>query len=75
MKTRLIRIGNSRGVRIPKAAIEECGLEGAVEMTVRDRVLTIAPARGRRHGWNDAFKAMAAAGDDAPLLPDVLDGE
>ena len=75
MKTRLIRIGNSRGVRIPKAVIEECGLDGAVELTVRGRTVILAPVRGRRHGWDDAFKAMAAAGDDVLLLPDGLDGE
>lgn len=75
MKAPLVRIGNSRGVRIPKTLIEECGFEGMVEMTVRSGTLVIAPTRGRRLGWDDAFKAMAAAGDDAPLLPDVLDAD
>ena len=75
MKIPLVRIGNSRGVRIPKAVIEQCGLGDEVEMTVRDRTLVIAPADGGRRGWDEAFKAMAAAGDDKPLLPDALDAD
>jgi len=42
------------------------------------RLLASVPAisaRGQRQGWDNAFKAMAAAGDDAPLLPDVFDGD
>lgn len=69
MKTRLIRIGNSRGVRIPKALVEQCGLGEEVELTVAGRTLVVAPARRVREGWDQAFAAMAAARDDAPLLP------
>ena len=70
MKAELIRIGNSQGIRIPKPLIEQCGLGKSVELTVKDNVLTISPERAVRAGWEDAFKAMAAAGDDAALLPD-----
>lgn len=75
MKTSLVRIGNSHGVRIPKTVIIQCGLGHEVEMTVRDRTIVIAPARRPREGWEAAFKTMAAAGDDAPMLPDQLDTE
>lgn len=70
MKAQLIRIGNSQGVRIPKAVIDQCRLEGEVEMTVRDNVLVIAAARGCREGWDEAFARMAEAGDDTALIPD-----
>lgn len=70
MRTRIVRIGNSRGVRIPKALLEESGLKDEVEVTVRDGTLVIAPVTGPRHGWEDAFREMAAAGDDA-----LLDGD
>ena len=70
MKAKLIRIGNSQGIRIPKPLIEQCGLGKSVELTVKDNVLTISPERAVRAGWKDTFKAMAAAGDDAALLPD-----
>ena len=73
MKARLVRVGNSHGVRIPKAVIEQCGFKDEVELTIKDDLLIIAPARGLRAGWDEAFQAMAAAGDDAPLLPDDAD--
>jgi antitoxin MazE len=72
MKAQLVRIGNSQGVRIPKALIQQCGLEGEVEMTVRDNMLVIAKGRVPREGWDEAFARMAAAGDDAPLIPDSV---
>ena len=68
MKADIIRIGNSQGVRIPKPVLEQCGLEGRVEMEVRDGKLLIGPARAVRTGWSEAFRLMAEAGDDRPLL-------
>lgn len=70
MKTTLIPIGNSRGVRIPKPFIEQCGLTDQVEMDVRDSVILIHAPRQPRGGWSDAFARMASAGDDK-----LLDGQ
>ena len=70
MKAELIRIGNSQGIRIPKPLIEQCGLGKSVELTVKDNALVITPEHAVRGGWDDAFITMAAAGDDAALLPD-----
>ena len=67
MKTTLIAIGNSRGVRIPKPLIEQCGLTENVEMDVRDRTILIHSPRRARSGWAKAFKEMARMGDDALL--------
>jgi antitoxin MazE len=67
---RLIRIGNSRGIRIPKALLDQADLEGReLELRLVDDGLLVTPAARARHGWQAAFEAMAAAGDDAPLLP------
>ena len=41
MRTRIVKIGNSQGIRIPKALLEESGLKGEVDMSVRDGVLLI----------------------------------
>ena len=62
--TRLIRVGNSRGVRIPKLMIEQAGLGEDVEISVRNEGLLIGPVHQRRAGWESQFKAMAAQGDD-----------
>ena len=67
MRTRIVRIGNSRGIRIPKALLEESGLNDEVDLTVQDGTLVIAPVDQPRRGWDEAFAAMALAGDDHQL--------
>ncbi len=69
MKTRLVRIGNSRGVRIPKPLIEQAGLTDEVEMGVRDGTIVIEPAATPRSGWADAAKRMRERDDDLLLDP------
>jgi antitoxin MazE len=74
MRTRIVRIGNSRGVRIPKLLLEQSGLDGEVEMNAENGSLLIRPVRKPRAGWALAFRKMAAQGDDAILddLPATL---
>jgi len=69
MKTRLVRIGNSRGVRIPKPLIEQAGLTEEVEMGLRDGAIVIQPAATLRSGWADAAKRMRQLDDDLLLDP------
>lgn len=71
MRTRIVRIGNSRGVRIPKALLEESGLSDEVDISVRDGTIVIAAASRPRQGWDDAFRRMAVRGDDELLDGDV----
>ena len=65
MKTTLIPIGNSRGVRIPKPLIEQCGLGDDIELDVRDGSIIIHSPRRARAGWDKAFAQMARLKDDA----------
>jgi antitoxin MazE len=67
MKTNIVRIGNSRGIRIPKAVLEQCHLEDEVELEVRDDHLEVRPATKPRSGWAEAFRRMHEQGDDALL--------
>ena len=67
MKARIVRIGNSQGIRIPKPLLEQTGLLDEVELSVQDGALIIRPARKARAGWADAFREMARRGDDAML--------
>jgi antitoxin MazE len=69
MKASLIAIGNSRGVRIPKAFLEQAGVEGEVEMEVRGAQIVIKAAHRPRAGWGEAFARMASLGDDVLLDP------
>jgi antitoxin MazE len=67
IRTRLIKIGNSQGIRIPKALIEQVGLGQDVEVEAQDGQLVIRPVRHPRAGWEAEFRAMAARGDDRLL--------
>ena len=67
MKARIVRIGNSRGIRIPKPLIEQTGLSDEVTIEAEGNRLVIRAARPPRAGWEEKFQAMAAAGEDQLL--------
>jgi antitoxin MazE len=75
MKTNLVRIGNSRGVRIPKPLIEQCGLGERVEVRVEDECLIISPERKPREGWEDLFRAAGSAANDERWLESAAANE
>ena len=64
MRVELIRVGNSRGIRIPKPIIEQCGFVDAVELRVEHDHLVIAPARLPRDGWEEAFCTAGSSAHD-----------
>ena len=70
VKTKLVRIGNSRGIRLPKVVVEQAGLTGELEMEVRRRQLVVRSRRRPREDWEARFAEMAARGDDRPLWPE-----
>ena len=69
MRANVVRIGNSRGVRIPKALLEQCGIVDAVDITIDDRRLVLSPIGRPREGWAEAAGAAAVRGDDRLLEP------
>ena len=78
MKVNLIKIGNSRGIRIPKALLEEVGLTDRAELSVRGNALMLQPERHLpRAGWASAIDAVI--GEHGPEtekpLPDHLSAE
>ena len=63
MKTKLIKIGNSRGVRLPKALIEQAGLKQDIELLVQGGEIVLRAQAQSRAGWDEAFrKAIAKNG-------------
>jgi antitoxin MazE len=64
VKSHLVRIGNSRGVRIPKLWIDQLNLKDEVEMAVEADQLVIRPTRHPRDGWEEQFRLMHERGDD-----------
>jgi len=69
MKTKLIQIGNSRGVRLPKPIIEQAGLADEVDLQVREGAVLIRPLHAPRSGWEAAAKILLARTDHQLLDP------
>ena len=70
MKTRIVRIGNSRGVRLPKPLIEQAGLGEEVELRVQEGAIVIQATVQPRAGWAEAARRLAEA--EAGQLDDVI---
>ncbi len=68
----MYKIGNSKGVRIPKSLLEQVGLTNEVEMIAQSGQLIIRPSYSPREGWEAQFIAMAQAGDDKLLDAEPL---
>jgi antitoxin MazE len=72
VKTRIIKIGNSQGIRIPKLLLQQVGLVDEVEVQAQPGQLIIRPLTAARQGWEEAFQAMAKQGDDQLLDSEPL---
>lgn len=64
VRARIVKIGNSRGVRIPKPLLEQTGISDDVELEAGDGQIVIRAISHPRSGWDSAFEAMHEAGDD-----------
>ena len=64
MRVRVVKIGNSQGIRIPKPILEQTGITDDVELEVEHNQIIIRPVSNPRADWDDAFRSMADKGDD-----------
>ena len=71
IRTRIVKVGNSQGIRIPKPLLEQSGIDTEVEIEVHSDRLVIRAVGRSRVGWDEAFAAMAQRKDDV-LLDDTL---
>jgi antitoxin MazE len=72
MRARVIKIGNSQGLRIPKPILDQTGIMDDVEIEVEKNQIIIRPVKNVREGWDSAFKAMAEKGHDEPIFDDNI---
>jgi len=76
MLAHVISIGNSRGIRLPASMLRQYNISEEVELLPGKGEIIIRPlARKPREGWNEAFAAMHARGEDELLIDDALDLE
>ena len=58
-KSKIVKIGNSRGIRIPRLFLEQTGLGDEVEIVVVDDQIVIKPSTTPCQGWAEQFQEMA----------------
>jgi len=75
MDVSVIKIGNSRGIRLSKDLLERYNIRDKVELIAEKGYIIIRPKPEPRKGWDKAFRQMHAAGDDQLLIPDVFEDE
>jgi antitoxin MazE len=70
MRARIVKIGNSQGLRIPKPLLEQLKINEDVDIEVENNQIIIRPVSNPRIGWDGASRKMAEYGDDA-----LIDGD
>ena len=74
METKITKIGNSQGIIIPKAIIEQCGLKDRVNIEIKDNCIVISPQTDNpRQGWEAKIIAAGANNSDELLMEDYLE--
>ena len=72
IRTRLVKIGNSQGIRIPKVVLDQLHITDTIELELQDDQLIIRSTKTPRTEWRSAFQHMAAQADDRLLDPEYL---
>lgn len=76
MKTSLISIGNTKGIKLYKELLERCHIDNEVDIEVQNNSIIIKPIKKKpRAGWETAFKKMHLEGEDKLVIPDTIDLE
>lgn len=75
MDISVIRIGNSKGIRLTKTLIEKYNITDTVELILEKEYIIIKPKTIPRKGWENSFKKMNENGDDRLLMPDIFEDE
>lgn len=75
MEIRLVNIGNSKGIRIPKTILEQYNISEKLEMILEKGRIILKPKTVPRKGWEKSFEQMNTNGDDMLLINDVFEDE
>ena len=75
MKASIIKIGNSKGLRLNKSILERYNIKDTVELILEKGRIILKPLDQPRKGWDEAFSKMHANQDDALLIDDIFEDE
>jgi len=69
MKAQIVRIGNSRGIRLPKTLLQEAQLGNEVELQAEPGRILISKSAKPRAGWSEAAQRMREREEDRLIDP------
>jgi antitoxin MazE len=73
MRVKIVKIGNSKGIRIPKVLLRQTGIDDEVNLEVKDDKIILRPLKDSiREGWDISFRKMTDEGDDNFIDWEVL---
>lgn len=72
MEISIVKIGNSKGIRLSKTILERYNIKDTVELIMEKGYLIIKPKESPRRGWEKAFKKMGDEQDDELLIDDIF---
>ena len=75
MEASIIKIGNSKGLRLSKTILEKYNIKDKVELILEKGQIVLRPVSKPRSGWEDEFKKIAENNDDQLLIDDVFEDE
>lgn len=75
MEVSIIKIGNSKGIRLSKTLLEKYNITDTVNLIMEEEQIVIKPLTKPRKGWEKAFKEMAESNEDKLLFKDVWEDE
>jgi len=75
MEAKIIKVGNSKGLRLSKTILEKYNIQDKVELVLMDDAILLKPIPDPRAGWAEQFKRMVQKGDDQLLIDDVFEDE
>ena len=75
MEVSVIKIGNSKGIRLSKELLDRYNIKDRVDLILERGQILLKPVSKPRLGWGDAFKEMHENGEDNMLIDDVFEDE
>jgi len=77
MITKIVPIGNSKGIRIPNNILKQMNIDNTIELIFdeSDEKIILRPVRKPREGWDKSFKQMNVSDEDKLIIDDSLDLE
>lgn len=75
MEASIIKIGNSKGLRLSKTILEKYNIQDKVELILEKGHIILRPIESPRKDWEEKFREMAESNDDELLINDVFEDE